>query len=254
MEKTNGPSPAAQLLRLVWEQTNSGMPHSWTRLNQGMRDATLLACNAGFKFHEEDFETWATKYRMYKWGGNDGHMLGEVFYTAAVTEGNLSACKSFEAWKKRPPFYHHGKRVALASRLQWYEKDILVHLQVTSFSKNGTSLTACSWSWSKDEGQKLDRRITITREELAAEETVWKAQQKFTKALDAMSTELRKAIYYKDTSKPGVVQELVAATDGVRKDTRDLAKINTILKLIPLAEASLATENQNGTKPTEGTC
>ena len=97
-------SDAMKLMELVWRGNAKAARFSWERLNHAMWKALHLAIANGMNFAEGDFAEIKKRFGMSYWGINNGHMLGEGFYYAACTTGNLSACRSFEAWKGRGPF------------------------------------------------------------------------------------------------------------------------------------------------------
>ena len=239
MSEVKKASPARQLMALVWNETNRGMAHSWSRLNHAMSAAVVLACQAGFKFDEDDFAIIAKSYNMYRWGGNDGHMLGEHFYTVAVKTKNLSACKSFEAWKKRKPFLYEGDRLALQSTLNWNEH-VQHSLKVTSFSECGTYLTACSYDRERKTcglsghayyTETLKHRVKITCDELHAENRIWTAQQKVRVAIEKLPSGV---LHYLQTGPvTPAIQEAKDSNKAYLETRRDLDAIKRFLKSIP---------------------
>ena len=180
-------SHAYQFLKFVWDNCGAATRGaSCDRLNQSMRDALNLAISSGMAFAEEDFTTFHTEFRGHYWfGNNGGNMTGESFYRHALVFDNQLAVKSFERWKKRPPFIvdsiygerdfrsghfhpHASGRLALGFRFPW--QGLLV--TVTSFADDGQSLTACFYEWqASEERYKVGRRFRITQEALKAEMT-----------------------------------------------------------------------------------
>ncbi len=166
-------STAMQLMELVWKNCCEVTGHSWERINRSMQGSLRLAIDAGLRFDRDDFTAIENRMRIGFWGGNDGHMLGERFYTTAVKHGNSSAAQSFEAWKGRKPFmfnwtaYRPTKnRVRLAhnSRFSWHGETVTV----TSFSEDGEYLVACSYRW-VDKYYRIYHRYKITIADLRAD-------------------------------------------------------------------------------------
>jgi hypothetical protein len=167
------PSPAFELVKLVWDCKCVEVAHSWRVINSSMQRALKLAIEAGLAFKDGDFETIFNTMRGEYWFPLFASSRGEGFYVTACESGNGSACRSFEAWKQRPPFILAGKRLHHGSTLAWGDARYCV---VTSFSEDGQSLTACSYKEpapgdAYGPEHKIDKRITITIEELRAEET-----------------------------------------------------------------------------------
>ena len=92
-------SPVDRLLTIVWENTLKATGHSWERLNHAMHAALKLAIGAGFEFETDDMKQVMANYRTGYWIGDP-----EWCYSMAIGQGNLSAAKSYEAWKAREPF------------------------------------------------------------------------------------------------------------------------------------------------------
>ena len=142
-------SPAWQLLAHVWKHCpRPGVDQrgSWSRLNQSMRAALDLAISSGCEFDVGDFAGLEEAFHFGYWGIVDGG-FAEGFYRLAVAENNLSAAKSFEHWKGRGPFIagdvgdRQRDRLAVGSCFSWQGEEVTV----TSFSKCGEYLTACSY-------------------------------------------------------------------------------------------------------------
>lgn len=110
-------SAALVLVEHVWNHIQEATAHSWQRLNWAMSDAVTLAIRAGLEFDAGDFEHIADNFRPGYWMGET---MGEYLYVAAVTAGNLSACKSFEQWKERPAFVLGGRRLTHGSTFDDY--------------------------------------------------------------------------------------------------------------------------------------
>lgn len=195
--KTKRPeaSSAIRLLDLVWDENQTAVAHSYERLNHAMRDALQLAIGAGFTFAAGDIKHIWESYRTSYWIGESP----EWVYALAIAVGNLSAVKSFEAWKGRDAFiaddvrlncsgegYLHGgpgtrqkERLAVGFTFMWRGYDV----KVTSFAGDGQSLTAVSHKERFHEG-KVDKRFTITRDAIFAERAQGRERQKLLEQLN----------------------------------------------------------------------
>lgn len=181
-------SAAYRLLQMVWRHSQVAAGPSWDRLNHSMRAALYLAIQSGMHFNLGDFARFADEFGSGYWLHNDvGNMTGEMAYRSALVYDNLSAARSFEAWKQRPPFIvdqilgtaescgdghfhaHASGRLALGFRFAW--QGLMV--TVTSFADDGQSITACTYKdRPKDRPyypQRISRRFKITHEALKAE-------------------------------------------------------------------------------------
>jgi len=187
-------SPARQLLELVWENQGYQMGHSWGRLNYAMRSAAYLTIKYGLEFHPDDFTTIAKRFRIGYWGGKDGHMCGEDFYSLACDPGrgtsNRSAAISFETWKGRKPFIlDRNKRIAVGTRFKWYGETVLC----TSFTEDGEYLVACSYhDRPRDERGyvsgpvKVKHRYKISHTDIRDCRTARRKQKELAKRMTAM--------------------------------------------------------------------
>ena len=149
---------------------------SWTRLN-GVRDQALkFAIIHDLEFFKEDFTELADEWNIYKWGGKNGHMLGEHYYYYACGgkdgDVNMSACLSFEFWKKRKPFilkifdkYDNlvrSQRLAVDVEFVWEGE----HVTCTSFNEDGDKITACSYKDNQEYPVKVKNRYSIWHKDL----------------------------------------------------------------------------------------
>ena len=152
---------------------------SWERLNHALRLQLSTLILVGAPFATEDFTHLAADRRLNfgQWAGADSAtMVGERFYRAAVEAGNRAACHSFEAWKQRDPYIWEGQRLYLGSTLRWQGEQVTL----TSFAKDGLTVTLCSYHGGVDEtcptcqrglgryDRKIKHRYTLTRETLYA--------------------------------------------------------------------------------------
>ena len=177
-EKLSAP---VQFVKLVWanaqgQDRHYGRIESYSRLNSSLQDALSLAITSGMIFKKGDFEYIAGHFGFEYWCGNDGHMSGERYYSRAVWSGNISACQSFEAWKKRKPFVFvnvsHGWdpgieerlkiRLVIRSKFRWNGEDV----EVTSFAEDGGCLVACSYHDKKTYPTKIRHQYKITWKDL----------------------------------------------------------------------------------------
>jgi hypothetical protein len=165
-------SPALGLVRHLWDHSLKSTGHSWQRLNEALGGVLSASITGGLEFAADDFATIWKKFRGAWWFGADNdHSHGERFYTLAVESGNGSACRSFEAWKNRPPFRYRGSRLHVGATLSWEGK----HCAVTSFARDGQSLFACAYGLKgPDERMRthrgIVRRFQIDVKELRAVE------------------------------------------------------------------------------------
>jgi len=174
-------SPAIQLIDLIWEKSFRCKPHSWNQFNASLQDALELAIKSGMVFDLNDFQYISDTYRFSYWAGNDGHMQGERYYALSVRGNNMKAVQSFEAWKNRKPFIFRNVkskyfmpterkkcRLFAGSEFEWMGEWV----KITSFSKDGTYLVACSYK-EKPEGdyptEKIKCRYKITNSDLKKE-------------------------------------------------------------------------------------
>jgi len=181
--KKNSESPAMQLVRLVWDNCQQVIGHSWTRLNQSMRNALNLAISGGLRFDLGDFKTIEKAFDMRYWGGEDGG-FAEYFYSQAIAVQNLTACRSFEAWKDRPAFIVDGVqprygrvsrvrcrqrgRAGVGTQFPWRGELV----KVTSFALDGSHLVACSYhprTVTDPYTDKIRRRYRITIADIRAD-------------------------------------------------------------------------------------
>lgn len=164
-------SPAHVLVAHVWANVQEATGHSWQRLNSSMHSAVMLAIEAGLRFDETDIRAFYRDMRGGYWfGQGDGMGEGEQFFTRACKYGNDSAARSFEAWKGRSPFVLGGSRLSVGSDFVWFAdgpRKAPLRVTVTSFTVEGTALTACSY---KSGERKVARRLSITLEEIKTAE------------------------------------------------------------------------------------
>lgn len=191
MSKKQNQSPVWQLLSLVWRNTNHATGDSWERLNHSMHGALSLAINAGFPFLLDDFGRAMNDFRGGRW------FHGEQSYAMAVHVGNLSACRAFEAWKKRKPFiaddvssndwrgnYTTRKRgrLAIGCTFPWQG----CRVKVTSFSADESHLIACAYHDRKpdDYSNKVERRFPVTVAGIQAERALSCERERLRARLD----------------------------------------------------------------------
>ena len=173
-------SRAFTFIEAAWE----GTPRtSWLRLNQTMRRALEIAISAEMPFNPDDFAKIDKEFR-------GGYWMGEIedLYAAAIAARHVSACQSFEAWRRRAPFVWDGFRIGVGSSLSWDG----LPATVTSFADDGGSLIACAYKPRKkhDDPLRIDRRFTISRAELQAAEKVRKVAEAERKDIEETMTSL----------------------------------------------------------------
>jgi len=189
-------SPALTLVMQVWNHALDAGGHSWQKLNWAMQDALNLAIKARMEFDEGDFAYIVANCRTGYWFGEDN---GERFYHTAVEADNLSACVSFEAWKKRPAFIIGGRRLAVGSELdgffsgyrrpetapEWMGFPKMT--EVSSFGKDGNSFIAIGAFEEKNHRRVPTRRWTVTREDIKAANKAYRDARKKKPAKDEES-------------------------------------------------------------------
>lgn len=176
-------SPAYQLVAHVWKHKLEATGYSWQRINTAMSQALSLAISAGLIFHEDDITDIHAKMRGGYWFGDGGT---ERFYALAAGSRapNESACKALEKALGRAAFVYVGTRLHVGSPIQWGEHGA----KVTSFAKDGLSLIACTY---KDYDERtLDRRLTITLDEIKAAEKARLASAKEAREVEKIQQEL----------------------------------------------------------------
>lgn len=175
-------SKPIELLDLIYENTNRATTHSWERLNHAMRAALTLAVGSGLEFALGDLAHIGSSYKSGYWLGDSD----ELVYNEAILNGNMTAIKSFEAWKAREPFiadgvrpaecygtFVHGssdrqrERLHKGASFNWKGHRVTV----TSFAEDQKSLTACSYKPDKDgfRTEKVAKRFKITRDDILAD-------------------------------------------------------------------------------------
>lgn len=172
-------SPAYALIALVWDNSSHrGGP--WNRLNTAMQHAVHLAIDGGLTFAKGDFSKLLKDFRGGYWFGADN---GEWFYARAIAESNTSAAQAYEHYRGRKPFIADGvtparygsvakerkrERLAVGFQFTWRNRRVTV----TSFAKDGSYLTACSYT-NVDDGayrkDKVDKWFTITVPDIHAD-------------------------------------------------------------------------------------
>lgn len=139
-------SAAIQLLELIYRDSCGCGGQSWAVVNAAMKSGIYLAVQARFQFEKEDFEYLSQiaaghrygRLGFWRWIGKDTeHWYGESVYKSAIDSGNVSACKSIEAWMKRKPFIVAGKRLGVGST--FYKQDD-GWWSANSFSKDGAKI------------------------------------------------------------------------------------------------------------------
>lgn len=190
------PSPAIEILNLIWNNANSEVSHSWERLNTAMRDALQLAIGSGFPFEIGDFDYIRNNYDSNRWIGD-----WEWAYREAVSVDNKSAYQSFEACFQRTAiiadhvdipasrFLHLTSkrsrgRLVVGARFIYQGRLVTV----TSFADDNSYLTACTY---KDNGAyplKIAKRFKITRESIIADRAERKEREELINQLTAANS------------------------------------------------------------------
>jgi len=134
----------------VWDRS-CWHGRSWQRLNTSMSAAVRLAIEGGLSFDVDDFEAIARPLRMAYWCGADS---GEDWYRLAIETGHPTAIAAYERWRDRKPYLVRVKprektklRLHLGARFCWHvDLKASVFVMVTSFAKDQSFLTACSYN------------------------------------------------------------------------------------------------------------
>lgn len=153
-------SDAMRLLKDMWEGELRVKPFSEPRLRFAMHDVLALAVKAGLQFDKGDFSKLYENFHLGRGYYATGYLSAdEHYYSLAVATQNTSACQAFEHTKNRKPFIinnvdtayvhfagHHNQRrprsrLSCGCKFSWNGEQVAV----TSFSKDGTYLTACSY-------------------------------------------------------------------------------------------------------------
>lgn len=155
-------SPALAFVRHLYRHGQGATGHSWVRLNAALFGAVSVAIEGGLEFAERDFAEFYSRFKGAYWLGTPP----DRFYSTACEYGNISAAKSYEAAMGFKPYTLEGQRVYVGRRFTWNEQSV----RCTSIGRDG--LVACSYKERKkgEYGDKIDRRYTISNEEMAAED------------------------------------------------------------------------------------
>ena len=157
----NEESAALALLRRCYEASRAP---STRELGYGMGEALNACFHLGLRFEADDIRTFYNDLagrEAFGAGGGEGH------YTRAVEIGNDSACRSFEAFFRRPAFIYDAKRLHVGSQVRWENQWV----SITSFSGHGDAAVAvaCSYTYERSTlrgerrcNQKIDRRFRLT--------------------------------------------------------------------------------------------
>jgi hypothetical protein len=155
---------------------------SWQRLNTALQMTLNAGIIAGMIFGEDDFKNICSNFKGGYWFGVDTDTcFGEKFYSLAVEHNNLSACQSFENWKKRKPFRLNNKRICIHSVFDWKGMRVCC----TSFADDGSYIIACAYESFYSHGGggygKPTKRFKITLDDLKIENKRLKDLKKPTK-------------------------------------------------------------------------
>lgn len=161
-----GASPAVRLMTLVHDHAlTSGNRRGDNLFNTCMARALELVIEARMEFGIDDVATIAKL---------DDGILNEWRYSALVKSGNISACKSWEKTRRREPWRWQKARLHQGARLPWAGRDC----KITTIDDRGGRIIACAYK--KIQGERfedretvIEKRFTITREELAEGDRRW---------------------------------------------------------------------------------
>lgn len=155
-------SPALAFVRHLYRHGQGATGHSWVRLNAALFGAASVAIEGGLEFAEGDFAEFYSRFKGAYWLGTPP----DHFYSIACEYGNISAAKSYEAAMGFKPYILEGQRVYVGRRFTWKDQNV----SCTSIGKDG--LIACSYKPGKEGtySKKIDRRYTISNDEMAVED------------------------------------------------------------------------------------
>lgn len=167
------PSPAMELLTLVWKHEGHGLGRSWARLNDAMGSALRLAIKSGLRFDLDDFASFAKEFNSCRWICD-----AEWCYSRACGSehndhgGNPSAVQSFEAWCNRKPFLVRfspndktPNRLYVGAQFKWWHGEKLSVVRVTSFNDRSQTCIAVEYEPNSNQS-KISKRHTITHEKI----------------------------------------------------------------------------------------
>lgn len=154
-------TPVHLMARTLYRESLAATGHSWQRLNGALFALVRIAITAGVEFAEDDIRACARDCQGGYWFGVDGP---ENWYSVAVEVGNLSACASIEHYLKRPRWRIDGAILHVGAEIKWDGHTC----KVTSLGAE--SISACHYKAkaSHTERDKIERRYTITAEDIAA--------------------------------------------------------------------------------------
>jgi len=169
--KTQKNTPVIKFVKLARDYAASS-PHSWTRLNQDVRSACIIAAS-GFPWQNGDLD------EMMKITGTHiclGEQGAECLYTAAVENNNISACREIERYMGRRPIIADNLcdkkrgRLCIGTEFNWKNQ----HVRVTSFNGDHHAV-CCSYEDKFACPAKIKRRFTISAEDVQKERKAEKA-------------------------------------------------------------------------------
>ena len=178
MTETDDLSPAMSLVRIVRNGCREFMRkthRSNIKFDHCLEESISLAIRYGVTFARGDFQQIYGVFNPDSWRANE---IGEKYYTSAVETRNMSACHSFETWKKRKPFIFDGKRIYVHRQFIWNQDSVTC----TSFARDGSYLTACSYrvvypKEGEEYSRKIHHRYRITHEDIRAAKKVKKTSR-----------------------------------------------------------------------------
>jgi hypothetical protein len=175
-------SPALQIVKNIWDNSNHPKMGSMVRFNTCLGDALDLAIKGLIPFEIDDFEWISKNLRRFPWGAGNSDNYGENYYSLACDYGNTSAARAFEKWKNRKPFIwkwevHHrnversNDRLAVGDIFNCRAKK----LTVTSFDDKTGKIICCIYKERLKDNRgweigvlKVDHIYKLTGKELKA--------------------------------------------------------------------------------------
>lgn len=176
-----GASPVVRLVSIVHEHGQGATRAGGDRALDGcIWKAWDLALDSGMEFGLGDF---AVLERMV------GGLGSEHVYARVCRSGNGSAVRAWERWTGRAPWMWQGGRLHVGAELPWAGRSCTV----TSIHDGEGRLVACSYrERGRDEHghergrAKVERRFSVTREQLAAADRALKRGLAWKEATDAL--------------------------------------------------------------------
>lgn len=179
-----GESPAVRLMRLVHDHALTSGDRAGDNLFNGcMRDTLALVLKSRMEFGIDDVATISQLH--------DG-ILTEWCYAGLVESGNISACRSWEKARRRAPWMWQKARLYEGARLPWAGRNC----RITTINDAKGHIIACSYRSMPNEKFEeretvIEKRFTITRDQLADGDRRWTEGQAVREAIEETAKALK---------------------------------------------------------------